>query len=701
MANLVLPYRPEIDGLRAVAVMMVVFYHAGLAELKGGYIGVDVFFVISGYLITSIIWADYKRGVFSYANFYERRARRILPALYLVAILSAPVGWYMLSSSEYSEFAQSLLAIPTFVSNFFFWFQSGYFSTEAELKPMLHTWSIAVEEQFYFLFPMLLLSLAAIGRRTVLFVSLGLLLAFSLVASEYMVSRYSGANFFLLPTRLWELLIGATLALAIAHARSPTLGLNTLLANIVSAVGLAMVIWPAIIYTSDTPFPGISAVVPTIGTGLIIYAARPGTFVHWLLSQPIIVSVGLFSYSIYLWHQPMFAFVRTYWGNAFFDDRKTEFIVVALIVGWFSWQFIEKPFRDRSWLTRKQIFSMSILGAVVIVGLGVLGGIIKPRIQFPSQLDSSFARTDRDRECFDLDYAHKEGKRWHCRLGVTKKVSPSFLLFGDSHALSFLPAFETLADQTGRTGLFTGFSGCPPILNVRPHRKDQGRRNCHELNAKVLAEAKAIGIKTVFLSARWAYYTTGGYRGSDDGMIFVIHDHHPILPPGRWPSANESRTSFAKGLKETVAAYRSAGIEVVLLQQVPQQRDLARHIYVKAFRSGGNIDRKLAQYSVSQHDHTNMQAYSRYVLSVVAEANNIEVIGFDDFFCRRGRCPVGNARVSYYMDDDHLSVSGSHALVDLLLPRFKAAFNSASQVTDKKDERTNADFGHPDVKSAD
>lgn len=669
-----IPYRPEIDGLRALAVVLVIFFHAGSSKFQGGYVGVDVFFVISGYLITSIIWNEHKRGQFTYAAFYERRARRILPALYAVTIVSVPLGWYLIESSEYREFVQSAMAVPLFLSNVFFWSQSGYFADAAELKPLLHTWSLAVEEQFYLIFPPLLLLLASRTRHVSLYLA-ALLLA-SLALSQWMLSRDSEASFFLLPTRLWELLVGALLALGTAHTVSQASATNPLKANVLGVAGLALILVPAHFFGETTPFPGVAAIAPTLGAALVIYAAWPGTFAHWLLSQRIFVGIGLISYSLYLWHQPLFAFGRMYWDEATFDRLRTAFLLAAVGIGWLSWKFIEKPFRDRSKLSRAAIFATSLAGAVALLGVAGVAGSREPRIVYPETLTASFARSPRSKECFDIPLAHREPARWNCRVGKSN-AQPSFMVFGDSHAVSLLPAFDSLADATGEVGLFAGFAACPPVLGVYTIFKDQERKNCHDLNMKVFAQVKAQGIKTIFLVARWVKYTTGGYRGPDKDMIRVVEgDRAPSLQAGL-PSFAQSRKTFAKALADTVATYTDAGIQVVILHQVPQQLDRPRRIYLNSKRRGGNLNEEIASRSVPITTHLANQVYSRSLIDNVAQKYGVDVVDFDNALCRLGRCLVGDAEKSYYRDDNHLSVAGALNLVRVLQPHFKKALVKA------------------------
>ena len=300
-------YRREIDGLRALAVLPVIFFHAGFPTFRGGFVGVDVFFVISGYLITTIILAELEQGKFSIINFYERRARRILPALFLVMFVCLPLAWLWLLPQEMKSFSQSLVAVSAFASNVLFWRTSGYFETAAELKPLLHTWSLAVEEQYYLLFPVFLMLTWRLGKRWIVGL-LACVFVVSLAAAQWNAVAKPTATFFLLPTRGWELLVGAFVALYFSKDRNKIPA--KLLCEVGGAVGFVLITYSIFAFDKQTPFPSFYALVPTIGTALIILYATQSTLVGQLLGNRVCVGVGLISYSAYLWHQPLFAFAR-------------------------------------------------------------------------------------------------------------------------------------------------------------------------------------------------------------------------------------------------------------------------------------------------------------------------------------------------------------------------------------------------------
>ena len=292
-------YRPEIDGLRALAVMPVLLFHAGFSLFSGGYVGVDIFFVISGYLITSIIQREITNKSFSIVNFYERRARRILPALLFISLLCIPFAYYWMLPFELKSFFDSLIAINLFSSNILFWQESDYFSAAAELKPLLHTWSLSVEEQFYVVFPLLLLLLSRF-KYSILLVVVFTISFLSLLLSEYASAHHATANFYLLPTRFWELGFGALLAISSQYWLNP----KPMIAQIGSIVGIIGITFSIFYFDSTTPFPGFWTLIPVLSTVLLIAFSKPDNMIGRLLGWKPLTAIGLISYSTYLWHQP-------------------------------------------------------------------------------------------------------------------------------------------------------------------------------------------------------------------------------------------------------------------------------------------------------------------------------------------------------------------------------------------------------------
>lgn len=363
-------YRREIDGLRAIAVLPVIFFHAGFEIFKGGFIGVDVFFVISGYLITTIILSDLENNKFSIINFYEKRARRILPALFFVIIICIILSFILFMPSDMKDFSKSLIAVSTFSSNILFLNESGYFDTASELKPLLHTWSLAVEEQFYLLFPIFLLLFWKIGRHRILVLLLLIWLS-SFIYANLTVRTEPTDAFYLLTARGWELISGAFAAFYLSRKNKNQL--NKEVANILGWVGISLIIVSIFIYSTKTPFPSIYTLAPILGSLLIIIYANDNNSIGKFIGNKIFVGIGLISYSAYIWHQPLFSFAR-YMGFGDYDKEIFAALSFASIsLAYFSWKYIETPFRNKSIVSTNSIFLIALFASLSFISLGFYG----------------------------------------------------------------------------------------------------------------------------------------------------------------------------------------------------------------------------------------------------------------------------------------------------------------------------------------
>jgi peptidoglycan/LPS O-acetylase OafA/YrhL len=349
---MIIKYRAEIDGLRAMAVLPVIFFHAGFGFFSGGFVGVDVFFVISGYLITTIIIRELNNNTFSIKRFYERRARRILPVLMFVILISCIISFILLTPNELASYFKSVIATLFFFSNFYFYKTTPYFQSETDLEPLLHTWSLSIEEQFYIIFPIILLLFYKFFKRYV-FLMLILSFAASLFICQFLALKTGGTlNFYFTFSRVWELALGAICAYILIYKN---LSYSALIKNLLSTIGIILIMYSIFFFSRQTVFPSFYTLVPTIGTSLIVLFADRDTFVNKILSIKLLVSIGLISYSLYLWHQPLLAF-----GRIFFDDlsiiQKLILIFLSVLMSIFSYFFIEKIFRDKKKIDLKFFF---------------------------------------------------------------------------------------------------------------------------------------------------------------------------------------------------------------------------------------------------------------------------------------------------------------------------------------------------------
>jgi peptidoglycan/LPS O-acetylase OafA/YrhL len=475
-------YRSEIDGLRAFAVLPVMLFHSGFQTFGGGFVGVDVFFVISGYLITTIIATELGQEQFSIVNFYERRARRILPALFAVLLVTLPVTWLVMMPDDLKKFADSLFAVSIFLSNHLFLNESGYFDTAAELKPLLHTWSLAVEEQFYILFPPLLMLLWRRNFRLKA-IALGLLIFISLAWSQWAAYAKPASAFYLLPSRCWELLLGGCVALSLHRKRSDST--DQWWQVCLGWSGLFLIAGSIFAYSKATPFPGLHALIPAAGAVLIIVYANGKNSVGQFLGHPIFSSMGLISYSAYLWHQPIFALSR-HWSMTE-PDRFTFLMLIAitLLLAYLGWRFIEKPFRDRRLFSRRFIFGFSGLGIVFfsMIACAIHFEWFKKTVMLPSEVENQFANHHLRTSCDDGS-GDSTGNIPFCLLGDTRKQSPEFAVFGDSHSDAFNPAFDRAAKAAGVSYVHHGLGGCAPLLGADVIKGNWAKGVCESIAEK-------------------------------------------------------------------------------------------------------------------------------------------------------------------------------------------------------------------------
>lgn len=504
-------YRPDIDGLRAIAVLAVVFYHLDLGPIRGGFVGVDVFFVISGFLITAIIQREIHQGRFSYSNFYQRRIRRLFPALFVVLAATIAAGATILLPSDLVTLGRSTAATVFFASNVYFWRHSGYFDGAAELNPLLHTWSLAVEEQFYIGLPILLLILNRYARRLVgaVVISVGIV---SFVLCVALQPYRPSATFYLAPLRAWELMTGAVFALGLV----PQLSLRWQ-REILSAAGLALLVYSILATEAGASFPGWAAALPVLGTAALIHSGVGDSIVRRVLSWRPIVYVGLVSYSLYLWHWPLLVYARYLNGFEHLGGWRWTLLVSSLGLSALSLRFVETPFRRGGLLREpRRLFARAALATTVLTALGI--GLTRGD-GWIDRFDPVVVALDRERkpeipflDCMTrrLQPAQAEAL---CHVGAND-AEPRVLIWGDSHSLAWLPAFDAVLRDEGLGGIFAGQSTCPPLIDVR----NDSNAHCMSQNAAVqqllLADER---IRLVVLIASWPSYSwdRGRYRISD------------------------------------------------------------------------------------------------------------------------------------------------------------------------------------------
>jgi peptidoglycan/LPS O-acetylase OafA/YrhL len=648
-------YRPDIDGLRAIAVLAIIFFHLDLPPFHGGYVGVDIFFVISGYLITSIILREIATGSFAIIRFYERRVRRILPALAVVLVATLAAGGLLLGPAAFAELARSAVATSLFGSNVFFLHGAGYFDGVSESKPLLHTWSLAVEEQFYILFPAVLLLIAhrAAARYTRWLAGMTIL---SFCAGVWMTARDPSAAFYLIPFRAWELLVGSLLALAVLPVVSTRRSRDLL-----AAAGLVCIGISVFTFTPSTPFPGVAAALPVLGSALVIHAGIGGQGrISRLIAVRPMVFVGLISYSLYLWHWPLVVYAKHWLINEPTDAERALILIATFALAALSWRYVENPFRDRRRLDQTAVFRLAAVafGVILSASLAVTwsGGLPgRDRGDDLQAIAVSDPGWQHWKEC--AEPARDPGAPLDlCALGRADAPA-SFLLWGDSHALAMASAVDLSAARNDVSGVLAARTACPPLLGI----DGPGDDTCRHFNETVLAYVEADpGIDTVILAARWALSWHGTRFGAEEGSEVRLAD--AVGAPATNPELLE------RGLARTVAALERLDRRVVLVRQVPEVGEDVPSANYAARLSGRDVEALIAPTRAAYEQRT-AAVHAR--LEAIA-SGQATVLDPGAVLCDASHCRVTLDGLPLYRDDNHLSLRGCVAIAELFDPLFAA-----------------------------
>lgn len=626
-------YRPDIDGLRALAILPVVLFHAGVPGFSGGFVGVDVFFVISGFLITSIIRDEIAQGRFTIAAFYERRARRILPAFFAMMLVCVPLAALTLYPHQFLAFARSMVAASLFLSSFLFRAEAGYFDLESEDKPLLHTWSLSVEEIFYIVFPLLLLALRWRSSHRQLAILIGIALI-SLTASSIALSQdpRSPSAFFLPYARAWELLLGAVLAYAVLPEIARALRETAALA------GITMILTAVVLYSDETVFPGLAALLPCLGAALIIYAGQHGhTWGSRLLSTPGMVWLGTISYALYLWHWPLLVFARAEFGDALGAFGVGVVIALSVLLAALSTRFIERPFRGRRGiLERRAVFQLSGAGLVLFAVIGVAGVLSDGWAgRYPPEVANVlFAEQDRDprqRECLNTKPEHRG-----CLYGEPG-VEPSLALWGDSHAAAYAVMLGELAAERGQSLLAFTMPSCPPLADwARLHQS--WRETCRDFQHLALARIlDSPSIDTVILSARFAGY--------------------PL---------NDPASGFAAALRQTIQRLRQHGKRVLVVYPIPEPGEHLPLALGRALEAGEPLHERTQPIAEFRRSFAPVIEF----LDELVETEGIDAIQPSQVLCDDQECVFYRDGIVNYYDEHHLSLTGADQLKGLFRPWF-------------------------------
>jgi peptidoglycan/LPS O-acetylase OafA/YrhL len=620
-------YRPDIDGLRAVAILPVVFFHVGITGISGGYVGVDVFFVISGYVIAQSLLSDLREGRFSVLSFYERRARRILPAFIVMAGACFLAALAALPPPDMADFSKSLAFSSAFASNIFFWKNSGYFEAAALTRPLLHTWSLSVEEQYYLFVP-LLLSITYKYASRLMFAVFAVAAVVSLALCIFAVDKAPTASFFLLPTRAWELLLGALLVLKPAHRQLPARVSDSL-----GFLGAAFIVVSVVTYNDTTAFPGAAALLPTVGAALIILVGTDRvTPVSRLLSWRPLVLIGLVSYSLYLVHWPIIVFTR--YATLKDPDLAQQCLIVlgSFTLAFLSWRFVERPFRrSGSFAPRPAILAASVIALAGVVALGALGVAKKGFAErYPDYVDAmqaarrtgGTAQSWKENVCFLQNQA---ADAWNASECVrTVGAQGNAVLWGDSFAAHYVPGLVANESRLSRNIIQYTFAGCPPILDYESY----ARPGCADFNRRIFEVVERFHADVVILSCRWDQVRTRGFGG--------LHD--------------------------TVQALQKKGLRVFVIGQSPTYAFDVAHL---AVRHAGLRPDDSAAWEISFDP-----AVNRVVADAAGASTYIDALSP---VCSGRTCDYMRSASLLYFDYGHFTQIGSELAVRTYFPLFTRA----------------------------
>ncbi|TWT52275.1 O-acetyltransferase OatA [Thalassoglobus neptunius] len=657
-----LKYRPDIDGLRALAVGLVVLFHCGFG-FTGGFVGVDVFFVISGFLITGIIRKQQAAERFSLADFWMRRIRRIAPASTVMVVVTLVLGTILLLPNDLKYLADSAICQQLMVSNFYFWTKTGYFDGPSDLMPLLHTWSLAVEEQFYLFFPLILFMTRRWPAKRVVKL-LGGITFVSLAISSWSVKVYPSSAFFLLPARAWEMLLGGLLT----YAPSPTALKRWHLSGI-SWLGLLAIFAAGVFYDSATPFPGIAALIPCIGACLVIYSnSLENTGVGRILSHRFLTTIGLMSYSLYLWHWPLIVFPKYWLGEDLSVAIRLAILAGSFLLAYLSWKFIETPFRSG----KRTSFSWRPLqaGVAVCVCLSVFSVWIISTEGMRFRFTEEALKFCQTRKRAGLKYSRSLDAVLNESLptvGVTDGPNDKIdcVLWGDSHAGAIVELCDRLATKHGLNCVVATHGGWKPLLGTwRPYKGIESR----EWNDRVLEFIDDHDVEHVILAARWA---DGSRDATEELESLMFDDLCDFETPDKYEDVVE------RGLKRTIARLEETGAKVWIVAQVPDQEGLDPE---KKVFSSVLFDEPFPT-GVSMKKHHQRQFEINQIFDEIDD-DFVTILDPTPYaFDEDGRSLICDEDGLFYRDSHHITPLGAEKLVSKVLePVFEEITKSTNSV---------------------
>ncbi|GAB2625771.1 acyltransferase family protein [Novilysobacter erysipheiresistens] len=640
-------YRPDIDGLRAVAVLSVIFYHINNAWVPGGYVGVDIFFVISGFLITRNIWREQQAGKFSLADFYLRRIRRIAPAFLVVTATTVAAGAFLLLPADLLRLAVSAIWASFSAANIYYWkyLDTSYFAAASSEEPLLHMWSLGVEEQFYLLWPALLMLLALASRRKWITISATALICVgSFAIAELTNVSAPKFAYYMLPARAGELMMGALLAFHACsrngESRVPT-GWWLWARELASICGLGLIAFSLWWLDDASPFPGVNALYPCLGAVLVILSGQWGSrLTHVLLTPRPAVYIGLISYSLYLWHWPILAFIRYFYGKVNHDHAVLA-LAAMLVLSVASYRFVEQPARRARMAPARQVLAMLALPVAVVVfaaSLLVRSDGLKSMIESTDQYQDSMATLNRQTSvasrsvysCMDSKLSMRATLvSEHCVLGAKsggQAITPKVFLWGDSNAGHYIGTLRAIAERDGFAFRYATLSACPALFGDGEFGSPRARDGCSSFRESMRKHLlRDSVVETVVLASQWA-----------------VHQRIP---------------GFREALDRTVEELTSAGKRVLLIGQVPGFAGYNKDCALRWARvSTARCEERQSKY------HTGNLSINDYMDDLASRDDAVDYVDIHDVLCRDGQCSPYVDQAPVYFNPTHLSAAGSYLI---------------------------------------
>lgn len=634
-------FRTDINGLRAIAVISVVFFHFSLQGFEGGFVGVDIFFVISGFLMTGIIVKGLENKKFSIIDFYIARARRIIPALALLCLVLLVVGWFLIAPDDYSKLAREADRALLFLSNNYYYKNSGYFDTESHERMLLHTWTLSVEWQFYIIYPLVLVGLSKLGLNRLPYAICILFIgSFSWsVYKSYVDPNYA---FYLLPSRAWEMMLGG---LAFYLSRTDFLDRYK---NNIFYIGLTLILLAIFVYDPETRWPGVAALLPTLGTGLVIYAGKNNIFLSNIVAQKL----GDWSYSIYLWHWPLVVALILV-GIDEFTWLSIVLILLSVFLGWLSFSIIENPLRK--YLSKKNNW---ITLLVILIALAVIlfpAEKIRKNKGYIERLSGEVYRIlNAANDRFEgMDKCHnKRNKNYQeCIYG---EGHVGVIVMGDSHAMSFLPAVVEAYAEREQSVLDLTRSGCPTLFGVNSIYGD-GCKDFLAESVKTLEKYKDIPI---YLSNRYSAFLVGDNEKESKTMPVIYFDKE-------YSGIDESYTNEINSNYMSSICAVAENNPVYMFRPVPE---LIKHV-PKTMGRSLLYKGKFVRVSVSREYYEKRNRLANKLIDELEQRCGIVALEVADYLCDENHCYGDIDGQPIYFDDDHLNTKGAKLFLDTLIDK--------------------------------